>query len=211
EQLGVAARACVGGWQLNGQLPWVTNLRKSGFTVAAAIELAGRPPFVAAIPGDLPGLVRSDDLQLLGLQSSNTAAIRLAEVFLAEDWLLASDAPSYLKRVRPSFLGLQCGMALGLARRSLEVARQLLQAGRSVLEQEWQQLHDELQGLQAQLYTGLRDGRFGAAPVALFKVRIGLARIAAEAVQRELQASGGKVYLQAHGAGFARRLRESAF
>src|SRR5690606_35551219 len=113
EQLGVSARACVGGWQLNGQLPWVTNLRKSGFTVAAAIELAGRPPFVAAIPGDLPGLLRSDDLQLLGLQSSNTAAIRLDEVFLAEDWLLASDAPGYLKRVRPSFLGLQCGMALG--------------------------------------------------------------------------------------------------
>lgn len=211
EQLGVSAQARAGGWQLDGRLPWVTNLRKSGFSVAAAIDLPSAQPFVAAIPDDLPGLVRSDDLQLLGLQSSNTAALQLNEVFLAEDWLLAADAHDYLRRVRPAFLGLQCGMALGLAQRSLGEARSLLQAGRSVLEGEWQQLHDELLCLQHGLYDGLRNGSFGAGPVALFKLRIGLARVAAEAVQLELQASGGKAYLQAHGAGFARRLRESAF
>ena len=211
EQLGVSAQPRAGGWQLDGRLPWVTNLRKSGFSVAAAIDLPGAQPFVAAIPDDLPGLVRSADLQLLGLQSSNTAALHLSEALLPEDWLLAGDAHSYLPRVRPAFLGLQCGLALGLARRSLAEARSLLQAGRSVLESEWQQLYDELQSLQRGLYQGLGTGSFGAAPVALFKLRIGLARVAAEAVQLELQASGGRAYLQAHGAGFARRLRESAF
>jgi alkylation response protein AidB-like acyl-CoA dehydrogenase len=45
----------------------------------------------------------------------------------------------------------------------------------------------------------------------LFELRIGLAEVASQAVQLELQASGGKAYLQAYGAGFARRWRESAF
>lgn len=211
EQLGVVAQVRGAGWRLDGRLPWVTNLRKSGFVVAAAIDLPGAQPFVAALPDDLPGLVRSDDLQLLGLQSSNTAAIRIDGAVLSRDWLIAADARSYLPRVRPAFLGLQCGLALGLARRSLVEAKARLDAGRSVLDGEWQVLDGELARLQHALYEGLRHGHFAAGPVPLFKIRIGLAQLAAEAVQLELQASGGKAYLQAHGSGFARRLRESAF
>ncbi|MNG16408.1 hypothetical protein D3C84_1003210 [compost metagenome] len=58
---------------------------------------------------------------------------------------------------------------------------------------------------------GLLEGRFLTQPAALFKLRITLAETAADAVQLELQASGGKAYLSAYGAGFARRWRESAF
>lgn len=47
--------------------------------------------------------------------------------------------------------------------------------------------------------------------MALFKLRIILAESAADAVQLELQASGGKAYLCEYGEGFARRWRESAF
>lgn len=211
EQLGVVAQVQGDGWRLDGQLPWVTNLRKSGFTVAAAIDLPGAQPFVAALPDDLPGLVRSEDLQLLGLQSSNTAAIRIEGAALSRDWLIAADARSYLPRVRPAFLGLQCGLSIGLARRALAEAKARLGDGRSVLEGEWQGLDDELKRLERALRDGLKHGHFAAGPVPLFKIRIGLAQVAAEAVQLELQASGGKAYLQAHGSGFARRLRESAF
>lgn len=38
ESLQVRARAHANGWALDGRLHWVTNLRKSGFVVAAAIE-----------------------------------------------------------------------------------------------------------------------------------------------------------------------------
>jgi alkylation response protein AidB-like acyl-CoA dehydrogenase len=211
EQLSVVAQAQAGGWQLEGALPWVTNLRKSGFVVAAAIDLPGAAPFVAALPDDLPGLVRSDDLQLLGLQSSNTAALKLEGAVLGREWLIAADARSYLPRARPAFLGLQCGMPMGLARRSLAEAKALLQDGRSVLNGDWQRLSDELARHEHALLDGLRNGHFVGSPVPLFKLRIGLAHIAAEAVQLELQASGGKAYLQTHGSGFARRLRESVF
>src|SRR5690606_794025 len=45
EQLGVTAQEEQDGWRLNGRMPWVTNLRKGGYVVAAAIELPGREPF----------------------------------------------------------------------------------------------------------------------------------------------------------------------
>ena len=61
------------------------------------------------------------------------------------------------------------------------------------------------------LKTGLLEGRFLTNPAALFNIRIALAEATASAVQFELQASGGKAYLCAHGSAFARRWRESAF
>lgn len=211
EELGVRAAPSAAGWRLDGRLPWVTNLRRSGFVVAAAVELPGSAPFIAAIPDDLAGLARSEDLQLLGLQSSNTAALQIDALQLERDWLLASDARQYLPRVRPGFLGLQCGMTIGLTRRSLQEVEGQLAAGRSVLEADWRDLRARLERCVAELEQGLCAGRFLGEPASLFRLRIALAELAGQAVQLELQASGGKAYLQQHGAGFARRLRESAF
>ncbi|MCU7249998.1 acyl-CoA dehydrogenase family protein [Pseudomonas koreensis] len=212
ESLQVRARAEANGWSLSGRLHWVTNLRKSGFVVAAAIERGeGGSPFVLAIPGDANGVHRSADLQLMGLQSSNTAAIDFAQVQVDRQWLLHDDARTFLPAVRPAFLGLQCGMAIGLARRALAEVESHLQDGRSILLEPLREQRQQLVQAVDTLKQGLLDGRFLAKPAALFQVRIALAESAANAVQLELQASGGKAYLNEHGSGFARRWRESAF
>ena len=57
----------------------------------------------------------------------------------------------------------------------------------------------------------MRSERFVAEPWRLFELRIGLADAASQAVQLELQASGGAAYLKPAGDGFARRWREAAF
>ncbi|MDH1011892.1 acyl-CoA/acyl-ACP dehydrogenase [Pseudomonas nicosulfuronedens] len=211
ESLQVNATPTGDGWSLDGRLHWVTNLRKGRFVVAAAIEREGAAPLVAAIPSDRAGLTRSDDLQLLGLQSSNTAALDFAAVELPRAWLLHEDARHYLPRVRPAFLGLQCAMTIGLTRKALESVREHLSDRRSVLREEEQRLADELDEQVARLREGLLDSAFLTEPARLFRIRIGLAEAAAAAVQLELQASGGKAYLTEHGAAFARRWRESAF
>ena len=78
ETLQISAEPTEDGWTLNGRLHWVTNLRKNGFVAAAAIEHAGGgAPFILAIPDSVAGLQRSRDLELMGLQSSNTAALGL--------------------------------------------------------------------------------------------------------------------------------------
>ncbi|MCY1280255.1 hypothetical protein D9M68_244630 [compost metagenome] len=212
ESLQVDARPTAEGWTLDGRLPWVTNLRKGGFVVAAAIAHAGDgAPFVAAIPDGLDGLQRSDDLALLGLQSSNTAALTLTRLQLERDWLLHEDARQFLPVVRPAFLGLQCGLAIGLARCALAEVETHLGGSRSVLAAELVQHRQALEGWVGELKSGLGGATFNSQPAALFRLRIALAEAAADAVQLELQASGGKAYLQAHGGAFARRWRESAF
>ncbi|KAF1072570.1 MAG: Acryloyl-CoA reductase (NADH) [Pseudomonas citronellolis] len=211
ETLQVQATPSGDAWHLNGRLPWVTNLRKGRFVVAAAIERDGAAPLVAAIPSDSIGLQRSDDLELFGLQSSNTAALDFTDVALTSEWLLHDDARRYLPQVRPAFLGLQCAMSVGLTRRALLEVREHLGGHRSVLREEEAQLRERLDGLVGQLRDGLAGDDFISQPARLFRIRIGLAEAAAEALQLELQASSGKAYLCQHGAGFARRWRESAF
>ena len=211
EALQVKASPQAAGWSLDGRLHWVTNLRKGGFVVAAAIEEEGAAPFVLAIPDNAAGLGRSDDLQLMGLQSSNTAALSFEHVAISRDWLLHENAKQFLPAVRPAFLGLQCGMAIGLARRSLSEVEAHLHGARSLLSEALSVLKERLENTVRELKQGVLDGRFLSQPAELFKLRIILAETAADAVQLELQASGGKAYLTAYGAGFARRWRESAF
>lgn len=212
ETLQVRATAQDQGWTLNGRLHWVTNLRKSGFVVAAAIDdEGGGAPFILAIPDALAGVRRSDDLQLMGLQSSNTAALDFQRVEVDRNWLLHDDARVFLPAVRPAFLGLQCAMAIGLARRALREVEAHLQGARSILRVPLQQQRERLEHTVSELKAGLLDGRFLTQPAALFRLRIALAESAAQAVQLELQASGGKAYLSEYGSGFARRWRESAF
>ena len=132
EELQITARRAGADFVLDGGMPWVTNLRPQGFHVAAAIAHADGA-FVAALPHDAPGLVRSPDLDLMALRGTNTAAIRLTETPLRRDDILHPQATQFLPQVRPAFLGMQCGLSIGLARRALAEAGQCAGAARHVL------------------------------------------------------------------------------
>jgi alkylation response protein AidB-like acyl-CoA dehydrogenase len=212
ESLQLRATLHEGLWRLEGRLPWVTNLRKQGFLVAAAVEdLDSGAPAIFAIPHDAPGLGRSADLKLLALQSSNTAALDLEGVYLDEQWRIHPDARGFCTRARPAFLGLQCGMSIGLARRALAGARAASAGYRPVLETELQWQEQQLTNLWRDLAEGVRDGHFDEWAAPLFEIRIGLAEVVAAALQLELQALGGHAYLRDGGSGFARRWKEAAF
>lgn len=212
ESLQISARQDGDDWVLDGRMPWVTNLRPDGFLVAAAVTAPDGTPAVVALPQGIAGLTRSADLRLLGLQSSNTAALEVKGVRISPRWLIHADARQYLPQARPAFAGLQCGLSIGLARRAL---RQAATAGRGRARaaswpSRWRSCRPG-QYLSDQLIAGVREGRYVAEPWLLFEVRIALAEAAQQAVQLELQASGGAAYLKPAGDGFARRWREAAF
>lgn len=198
--------------RVSGRLPWVTNLRSPHFTVAAAVqaEQAGSPPLVVTLDSQAAGVQRSADLDLLGLCGSNTAAITLSDVAVPLHGVLAVNGPAFLKRARPMFLSLQCGMSVGLVRAALRAAEQVGSA-RDVLRPRIAHAWELLEGLQATLGEGLESGRFEADPAALFQVRLQLAALVQEAIQLELQGSGGRAYLRDQLPDFGRRLQESAF
>lgn len=212
EELQVKASKGDGSILINGQLPWVTNLRPDGFDVAAVVQGEdGNPAFVASLSSDAQGLERSSDLDLMAMRATNTAAIKITNVSIGPGQILHSNAHEWLPKVRPAFLGLQCAMAIGLARRSLAETKGKLNAVRDVLMTPVGALAADLAIAEAQLMTGLLSDQFAEGPASLFRLRIRLAEIATEAVQLELSASGGKAYLSEPGKGFQRRLREVAF
>lgn len=211
ESLQVEAQPSRDGWILNGKLPWVTNLRTPGFLAAAAVAAPkGTPPFIAALRSHTQGITRSPDLDLLGLRGSNTAALNVDALELDAAHIIHTDARQFLPQVRPAFLGMQCGLSIGLARASLDSANR--HAARSTALAD--QIVDERASLElhaSHLLNGLADGRYHHHAAALFRMRIQLANNVQRAVALELQASGGRAYLLPQGAEFARRWHEAAF
>ncbi|SAL33509.1 acyl-CoA dehydrogenase [Caballeronia cordobensis] len=199
------------GYALEGGLPWITNLRREAFIAAAAFDHDdGAPPAIFAIPHDTPGVERSDDLDLVGLRASNTAALRVKGTVLDETWRIAADARNWLLRVRPAFLGLQCGMSVGLARGALEATSEAAASSRDSIRAETGALQATLDEQAMQLRHGVLDGTYLERPAALFALRIALADTVTRAVSLEVQASGGRGFLRNQG-GTARRVREASF
>lgn len=212
EPLQITAAREGDGLRIDGKLPWVTNLGQGGFHVAAAADpVGGGPAMIIALSHDDPGLTRSGDLPLMAMRSTDTAAIRIDGVRIAQDRIISDNAQSWLPPVRPIFMALQCGMAIGLAARALDEAAAHAGGGRDVLSPLIEDLQARLAQARAALAQGLRSGSFVVAPAPLFELRIALAGIVAEATGLELQAGGGRCYLREPGRDFARRWREAAF
>jgi alkylation response protein AidB-like acyl-CoA dehydrogenase len=212
EPLQATARQTEEGLVINGKLPWLTNLRKERFVAAlAADNIETGIPSIFAVPSDAAGLVRSPDLDLLALRSSNTAALEFNNIQLGREWEIHPQARVFLPSVRPAFLGLQCALPLGLARASLKGVSRCIDAARSILSPEFAALADAVEQQWHLLATGINTGAFLTQPKLLFEIRIRLVELAAQAVQLELQVRGGRAYLLNHTDGFARRWRESAF
>lgn len=215
EELNVTICEEKGECYLNGRLPWVTNLRADHF---AAVFIAGyetpngREPIVIAIPSDAQGLTRTEELDLIALQGSNTAALIFDKVKLNDDWILSHHAPLFLSQIRPHFLGFQFGMAFGLAERSLNEVENTLASNRVILQPEWEKQKQALTKIKQQLATGLvAKDSFIQNPKSLFKLRIDIVDVVAQSVLLELQAGGGRGYLRNAGSDFIRRWREAAF
>lgn len=212
EGLLVHAQTREASLRIDGKLPWVTNLSLAGFDVAVAVQSDNdAPTFIAALSSDDSGLERSANIGLMAMRGSNTAAIKIDNVRIGQARIIHPDAGQWLPKMRPAFLSLQCAMSIGLARRALEEAASRLHQGRDILSEPVATQQAALAESETQLRTGLRSGRFIEQPASLFRLRIRLAEITAEAVQLELSASGGRAYLTPAGEGFQRRLREVAF
>ena len=136
---------------------------------------------------DAPGVTRSEDLDLIALRSSNTAALRWKARYWTNVTSFTADAPAWLARVRPGFLGLQCGMSIGLARRCLAAVGETSAVSRAAVEDESTELARELEDLTHRLKEGVRNGAFVSTPAALFEIRIALAAVVEAAVGLEVQ------------------------
>jgi alkylation response protein AidB-like acyl-CoA dehydrogenase len=212
DRLRITATAAPDGMRLDGTVAWATNLHRHGFVAAIAVgDELGDNPSVFALPHDARGVAREPDLDLLALHGTNTAALRLHDVALDASWQIHPQARVFLPGIRPVFVGLQCGLGLGLARASLHAARAALDGRPSVLAGDIDTLDADVAASRQALCAGLDDGSLRERPRDLLTLRLRMVDVAAAAVALELQALGGRALLRAHNGGHARRAREAAF
>lgn len=196
---------------LEGFLPWVSNLQPNNFVVACIAKQSQGEPFVIAVPSSAKGLRRGEDLQLLGLQASWTSSLDLNQINLSPQWILSKDANSFLSQIRPRLLLMQCGLSLGIARRSLSETLQSIDGiNEDVLINRLRYGHLTLVNLEAQLRKlGILKAFNDAHLRQIYELRIALTRLALDSVWLELEAKGRTAYFKPSGT--ARRLREVAF
>jgi alkylation response protein AidB-like acyl-CoA dehydrogenase len=212
DRLRITGTAVPDGMRLNGTVAWATNVRRQGFVAAIAVgDEHGDNPAVFALPHDMRGVVREPDLDLLALRGTNTAALRLDDVTLDASWQIHPQARVFLPAIRPVFVGLQCGLGLGLARASLRAGRAALGNRPSVLSGEIDALDADIAAYRQTLCAGLDDDTLRDQPRELLTLRLRMVDIAAAAVALELQALGGRALLRAESGGYVRRAREAAF
>jgi hypothetical protein len=192
DRLRIMGAAGPDGVRLNGTVAWATNMRRQGFVAAIAVgdEHADNPS-VYALPYDARGVTREPDLDLLALRGTNTAALRLDDVALDASWQIHPQARVFLPGIRPAFVGLQCGLGLGLARASLGAARTALDSKPSILSGEIDALDADIAAYRQTLCTGLDVGSLRERPRDLLTMRLRMVKVAAAAVALELQAVGG--------------------
>ena len=212
DRLRITGAAAPDGMRLNGTVAWATNLRRQGFVAAIAVgDEHGDNPSVFALPHDVRGVAREPDLDLLALRGTNTAALRLSDVALDASWQIHPQARVFLPAIRPAFVGLQCGLGLGLARASLRAAHAALDGRPSVLSGEIDALDADIAAYRHTLCAGLDDGSLRERPRDLLTLRLRMVDIATAAAALELQALGGRALLRTQNGGHARRAREAAF
>lgn len=213
EQLRIQATLDATTVTLNGFLPWASNLQPEKFVVAITAQTSDGRSLVVAVPANAGGLTRGEDLQLLGLQASWTSTLKFDSVQLPHQWIISDHATTFLPQIRPAFLLMQCGLAWGVARRSLhEITQSLNDKNGAALSSRFQQNSITLLTLESQLRhlcsISANDITLTQARQ-LFELRITLTRLAVDFVQLELEAKGGVAYLKPSGT--ARRLREVSF
>lgn len=214
EDLNVTVIEEDGQYYLKGRLPWVTNLRSDNFIAVFATKFEDdrKKPLIVTVPSTAQNLSRSEDLEFIALQGSNTAALTFDKVPLDERWILSDDAQAFLAETRPEFLGYQFGLAFGLAERSLSEVEKTLSRNRSILTTSYQETLDSLNSIKERVFDGLENRKqFLDNPLALFQLRIDIVDVVAASLLLELQASGGRGYFKHSTSSFSRRWNEGAF
>lgn len=195
---------------LRGRLPWVSNLLPPFVVVTAASAGAGRA-VVVALTDDAPGLQIEPYPDLLALGATGSSSIVLDEVAVGEPDVLALDLGAFVERILPSFLLVQSAFCLGLAERALEEAAAHVGPFGDSLRPELEAANAERERLAAELGGLARRAAAGdgVARRDLVALRLGVARLAGDAVRLELAAVGGRAFVRGHPT--ERRLREAAF
>lgn len=210
EKNNLKARRTDQGYVISGGLPWVSNLGEDHLiAVTAQTEQGGYVMFMISCATE--GVRLQACPEFCALEGTRTLNVSFNEVVVSDDYVLAQPAEfeAYMKRVKPGFILLQIGMALGIVDGSLKLIERANNIANAYLDDE-RPLIARVERLTKQVKT-LSDAaeRNSQAILPVLYARAEASELALTLAQSAALHSGARGYLRHHAA--FRRQREAMF
>ncbi|MBX3609002.1 MAG: acyl-CoA/acyl-ACP dehydrogenase [Hydrogenophaga sp.] len=218
EGLLLKATPVDGGYRINGNLPWVSNLGPGHVCGALAGvvdeqgQLVREVMFLLRCDGD--GVELRECPSFSAMEGTGTYALRLKDHFIGAGEIMADPAKPFIARIRSAFVMLQCGMAVGVVQGAIDS----MWAVEDQLGHVNQFLEDRPAALQAELDTlTARVMKLAETPfdpsvdffIDVLDARAHGAELSLRAAQSALLHQGARGYLMS--SEVQRRVRESHF
>lgn len=219
ESLLLKATPVEGGYRINGTLPWVSNLGLDHYcgAIAAVVDEAQQPlgkEVMFLLRCDAPGAELRECPSFSAMEGTGTYAIRVKDLFIGADDLIADPAKPTIARIRAAFVMLQCGMAVGITQGAIDsmwaVEPQLGHVNQ-FLEDRPATLQAELDALTARVMKMAETPFDGSTEffIDVLDARAHGAELCLRAAQSALMHQGARGYLMS--SDVQRRVRESHF
>jgi len=207
-----------GGYRVKGILPWVSNLLQDGyFGTMFHVEVEGQETpkrVMAIVHAAWEGVKLKLDHDFVAMGGTATVNVQMRDVFVPDDYLLGDPAGAFVKRIRPGFTILQCGMAAGIVRNCIDLMKQVegqLGHVNKYLEKQPADIEAEYEALLAEVLD-LAKTPYDASDafyLRVLKARLKGGELAVESAHWAQLHCGARGYVS-HGAA-QRRLREAYF
>ncbi|MGI0479798.1 acyl-CoA dehydrogenase family protein [Geminocystis sp. CENA526] len=218
EKIALIAKPCEGGYIIDGLLPWVSNLGKGHYFAVVAQIINSNDYLMAIVSDDFKGLNLKSTAHFIALEGSQTFSCQFREVFVPDEYILASPCDEYIKNIKAGFILAQVGMGLGVTQASVNAMKKFNLRYAHIngfLDDTLEAIEEDLEGLRLKSYT-LADklnNRETPDDTSFFqevvKCRIQASELALRSSQSAILYAGARGYLQ--GSDLDRRLRESYF
>lgn len=215
EDLRLQGRRVPGGYIVNGNLPWVSNLGEDHvFGTLFTLDGATKRTVMALIDCRSPGFTLRRSAHFTALEGTQTFACLFDNVFVPDTNVIDEDGAGFLQRARAGIVLLQFGMGIGNIQGCIDVAR----AAEPLLGHVNQYLDDRPDELQQQLddsveaVLALAEDPYDTDPEIfreILALRLAASELALRASQSAMLHTGAKGYLSSAPA--QRKLRESYF
>lgn len=124
ENMRLKGKRVDGGYTVRGSLPWVSNVGENGY-FGMVFETDGGKRIMAVAACAQDGVRTVLDHEFMAMGGTATRSVQFRDAFIADDMILSDPIDGYLQKIRPGFVLMQCGMAIGMIRSSIDLMRQV--------------------------------------------------------------------------------------
>jgi hypothetical protein len=215
EPLRLKGKRVDGGYVVNGNLPWVSNLGEGHvFGTLFEVEGSGGRSVMALVDCDSEGFSLRLSAHFMALEGTRTFACIFEDVFIPDEMIIDDDGAAFLKRVRTGLVLLQFGMGVGNIQSCIDISRgvePLLGHVNAFLDDRPDELQEELDDA-VEAVLALAEEPYETSDEyfrEILELRLAAGEMALRASQSAMLHTGAKGYLRTAPA--QRKLRESYF